>query len=451
MGLAFLSGREPASQAITLVLALWTIGFIIHQPRLGILGIVVIALVPSLRISTGTDVDLYPVVLAIPAVGAVYVLNRMLQQKPILFPSSVYLPLLLFLVAGLFSLGIGNVIWDPSVPKKDNFVLVQLAQWAIFAFSAGAFWLTAALADNEVWLKRMTFCLLLLGGCLAVLRVIPTLSPIYEAISSGAVDRAPFWMLLAAMTGGQLLFNRKLAFPVQMALVLLTFVILYFVFFLERQATSYWVGVIAVLGVLFWLRFPRTRFWVLSFMAILILSGSFIPALWTFAGGEAEWILSGDARLTLIERVVTVSMRNPLTGLGPASYRPYADMTPLFYRGAYWVEPLINSHNNYIDLFAHVGILGLSLLFWFVLRVGILGVHLHRRYVEGFAAGYVNGVLAAGVGSLVIMMLADWILPFIYNMRFYGFQASVLVWLFIGGLVAYENLPRKLAEENTIE
>ena len=43
--------------------------------------------------------------------------------------------------------------------------------------------------------------------------------------------------------------------------------------------------------------------------------------------------------------------------------------------------------------------------------------------------------------SAAIMMLADWFLPFVYNIGFVGFQASVLVWLFLGGLVSLDNLP----------
>ena len=50
-------------------------------------------------------------------------------------------------------------------------------------------------------------------------------------------------------------------------------------------------------------------------------------------------------------------------------------------------------------------------------------------------------MLAAGAARLVIMLFADWILPFVYNIGFPGFQASVLVWLFLGGLVALENMP----------
>ena len=68
-------------------------------------------------------------------------------------------------------------------------------------------------------------------------------------------------------------------------------------------------------------------------------------------------------------------------------------------------------------------------------------MRLRRRFAAGFAAGYVNGMLAVGIGALVVMLFADWILPFVYNIGFQGFQASVLVWLFMGGLVALENMP----------
>ena len=114
--------------------------------------------------------------------------------------------------------------------------------------------------------------------------------------------------------------------------------------------------------------------------------------------------MSGGSRLALIGRVIEVTMRNPITGLGPAAYRPYANMKPLLYGRAYWVAPQINSHNNYVDLFAHGGILGLALFFWFAWEVARLGSRLRKRYApSGFAAGYVNGMLAAGAGALVLM------------------------------------------------
>ena len=56
-------------------------------------------------------------------------------------------------------------------------------------------------------------------------------------------------------------------------------------------------------------------------------------------------------------------------------------------------------------------------------------------------------MLAVGAGALVVMVFADWLLPFVYNIGFPGFQASVLVWLFMGGLVALENMPQPVSSE----
>ncbi len=59
-----------------------------------------------------------------------------------------------------------------------------------------------------------------------------------------------------------------------------------------------------------------------------------------------------------------------------------------------------------------------------------------------------SGMLATLAGIVVIMLLLDWFLPFVYNVGFPGFQASVLVWLFLGGLVAIENWGTSEIEDN---
>jgi O-antigen ligase len=148
--------------------------------------------------------------------------------------------------------------------------------------------------------------------------------------------------------------------------------------------------------------------------------------------------------MVLIGRVLQVTMRNPVTGLGPAAYRPYARVEPLSYGGAYWIDPQINSHNNYVDLFSQTGLLGLGLFFWFAAEVFLLGWRLRTRFTENFAAGYVSAMLAAWASALTVMLFADWILPFVYNIGFPGFQASVLIWLFLGGLVTLEQSTRQL-------
>lgn len=67
---------------------------------------------------------------------------------------------------------------------------------------------------------------------------------------------------------------------------------------------------------------------------------------------------------------------------------------------------------------------------------GVIGI---RAGVGVWGAGGLAGTLAAG-------MLADWVLPFLYNIKITGMRASVLGWLSLGGLVALEETTRRARE-----
>ena len=436
---AALVGAYPSVYWIALFVAAAGAAILLRQPILGFFALVGAALMVPLELGTGTEVRINLAVLLSPALIGVWVLNRALRHEPLVIPPSlVNTPLWLFLLAGLLSLVIGNALWDPAVPRSNNLILVQLAQWAIFAFSAAVFWLMGSLVNKETWLSRLTFFYLAVAGSQAILRVLPGTEGIRRLVTTFATDRAPFWLLLAALAGGQLLFNRDLSTRQRRFFLVVLGAVFYYTFVLERKTLSNLAGVAPVLGMLAWLRWPRWRRAYIALAVVVLLV--FFPAIYQFAGGAAEWEESGGSRLALAGRVVEVSMRNPITGLGPAAYRAYARMKPLLYEGAYWLDPQINSHNNYVDLFSQLGVVGLALFFWFSVQVIRLGWRLHTRFTEGFAAGYVNAMLAAWVGSLVVMLFADWILPFVYNIGFPGFQASVLVWMFLGGLISLDHM-----------
>jgi len=420
---------------------------LLTQPGLGLFILVFAALLVPLDINTGTDVQINPVTLLIPSLVLVWLIDRVRRHDIFIVSSPVNSPLTLFLAASLLSLLIGRATWDAFVPTKSNFVLVQMAQWAIFAFSALAFWLAANLATDEKTLWRLTAFFLLLAGSAAIVRILPGLDGVANRVTTIAFVRAPLWVLLTALAGGQLLWNRRLSRRWRVFLGLVLLAAIFYAFFVEREVVSIWIGIAAVLGVLIWLRFPRLRWPLVVLVLVMAIAGVLFPAIYNFAGGDTEWEVSGGSRLVLIERVLDVAMRNPITGLGPAGYRPYANATPLSYFGATWLAPSISAHNNYVDLFAHGGILGLALFGWFVIELIRMGTRLRVRYTEGFAAAYLNGMLAAGVGALVIMLFADWILPFVYNIGFPGFQASVLIWLFLGGLVSLDNMPQPMTDE----
>jgi hypothetical protein len=431
-------GLHPSRRWLLLLGGGFGAAVLLQQPNLSLLALIAAALVVKFEIDTGTEVKLNVATLLIPALSGLWVLDGIRKRDLHWGSSRLNRPLTFFLLAALLSLLAGNVLWDPAIPKSDNFWLVQLAQWGIFAFAAMAFWLLANLREAETWLPRLIWAFLYLGGGLALLRLLPGVGGTIRKFTTIAFIRAPFWVLLFAAAGGQLLFNQKLDRNQQGFLVAVVMSVFVYAFVDQRETASNWVGIAAVFGVLFWMRFPKLQGVIVTAAIVLTAMGVLFPTLYEFAGGEDEWLLSGGSRLALIERVVRVTMRNPITGLGPASYRNYANVEPLQYRHTVWMNPRVNSHNNYVDLFAHTGLLGLGLFLWFMGELGWLGWRLSQRYTTGFLGGYVNGMFAAWAGSLVLMMLADWILPFVYNIGFPGFQASILVWMFLGGLVAVE-------------
>ncbi len=151
----------------------------------------------------------------------------------------------------------------------------------------------------------------------------------------------------------------------------------------------------------------------------------------------------GRAR-TLYASVLDLVKDHPILGLGPAAYRHYGH-TQWLSSGvghALWIRPNVSSHNNYIDLYAQVGVVGLGLFLWFLAEVGVLGWRLLSCFDPGFEEGYLNGAVGGLAGTLIAMMLADWFLPFVYNIGFPGFRTSALAWMFLGGLVALEQRVR---------
>jgi hypothetical protein len=146
---------------------------------------------------------------------------------------------------------------------------------------------------------------------------------------------------------------------------------------------------------------------------------------------EYSWGTRLDAWLIVTEIVKA----SPLFGLGFANYYWY---TPIFRIRGYAVR--FNSHSQYVDLLAETGVIGLLIFFWFIWEVAKLGLSLRDRVPEGFAQAYVYSALGGLAGTVFAGFLVDWVLPFVYNIGLNGFRASVLGWLFLGGLVSLERM-----------
>ena len=68
-------------------------------------------------------------------------------------------------------------------------------------------------------------------------------------------------------------------------------------------------------------------------------------------------------------------------------------------------------------------------------------MRLRQRIPEGgFEWAFVVACLAGVPGTAVAAFLGDWVLPFVYNVNMRGMRASIMGWLFLGGLVVLERI-----------
>jgi O-antigen ligase len=455
LGLAALLGQWSSTRTLMLGAGILGLLVLLQQPGLGLVALAALSFTLPFTVGTGTEVALTPPVFLIPAVIGVWLLDGLRRGELRVPASRTVLPLLLFLAGGLLSLLAGRAYWDPLVPQPGNLLLVQLAQWGIFALSAAVYLVAGNLGTREGWLQAATFVFLALASVVVLEFYLPPLQHFLGWSSSQMANRSLFWVWLAALAAGQLLFNRRLPAWTRLWLLALLSGTTYVLWFQMNNWVSGWVpftvAAVAVVWLWFWRR--NRALAVVVAMVLLVLTMMLYPTLFQHAGGEREFQVSWGGRLGLYRATLELVEDHPLLGLGPAAYRHYG-LTRWLAMGlgrALYLQPRISSHNNYIDVYAQMGLVGLGLFVWFLVEVGLLGWRLRSRFGEGpdagFAVGYVHGALGGLAGTLVAMLLADWFLPFVYNIGFPGFRTSVLAWMFLGGLAALEQICRCAGEQ----
>jgi O-antigen ligase len=188
------------------------------------------------------------------------------------------------------------------------------------------------------------------------------------------------------------------------------------------------------LGVIFWLRFPRLGLLLVA-AGIAIFAIKFSSILNLVSTDTQGTLFPLYARLAAWQIALQATSPNWLFGLGPSNYYNAVELYPIL---GYNVR--FSSHNNYVDLVAQTGLLGLAAFFWFVAAYAREAWSLRFRPADGFARTYVNACLGALVAMLAAGFLGDWFLPFVYNVGLKGFRASVLGWLFLGGVIAIKGI-----------
>ena len=399
---------------------------ILRWPPLGLIALVISSFVLPWEIGTGTNTGLNVTIVLLSMLIALWAADTVWRKRKTLAPiTRSEFGLIAFSIVAVIAFGVGQLPWFHLAQAAP--MPAQLGGLAIVLLSAGAFLLVGRRVRDVSWLRRLTFTFLILGGFFVVAGFVPGLRSfvgrIYHHDSVGGL----FWTWLVALAFSQAVFNRRLALHWRLGLLGLVAAAIYATLFLNRSWATGWLPALVALVVVLWAGAPRLGLAV-TLAGAALLALNIKPAIDLIMINEQYSLLTRLEAWRIVAEIVKTS---PLIGLGPANYYWY---TPLFPILGWSIR--FNSHNQYVDIVAQAGLLGLACFLWFIWEIGKEGWRLRREVPVGFSRAYVYGAIGGLAGTLVAGMLADWMLPFVYNVGLSGFRASLFPWLFLGGLMS---------------
>ena len=349
------------------------------------------------------------------------------RRRAAIDSARVVLAAIAFIAVSLTSFVAGQYPWFPIAGAPLG---AQLTGLTLFLLSVGLFLVLGHQINHLVQLRQLTWLFLGAGALVCLGDVIPAFGMVSHWTNPGTLGSL-FWTWLVALSFSQAALNRRLSLFVRISLFSLTALVLYRGLFLAFSWASGWLPPLVALGVVLFFVLPRFS---LSLALFGLPAGLFLASkVWTLMMANEQY--SYVTRLEAWQIILRVVERSPLIGLGPANYNFYTAFFP--FRGWY---ARFCSHNNYMDLLAQTGFLGLLAFCWFAFEIVHMGWRLRSLVPPGFARAYVIGTIGGLVGTLVSGMLADWIIPFYYNIGIQGFRSSLLFWVFAGGILALKRM-----------
>ena len=394
---------------------------LLKQPNYGFLLILLSAALVPFSGPSGLNAAMLMVVLML----GLWIMDMVVvKHNFVLIRSRVMLPIISFLVVSVIALGMGQVSWFVFAHQAP--LNSQLGGFSIFIFSISAMLLAAHLIKDIRWLELIVWVFIGIGAFYVLGRALhlPFIDRIFQR---GFTAGSMFWTWLVALAVSQIIYNDKLIYRIKALLIGVVILTFYVAIVQAYDWKSGWLPPLAAVGVLILNRYRKL---ILLAIPIVLFAGSYI-VLDLIASDDYSW----GTRLDAWKIVLTISRVSPILGMGFSNYYWY---TPLFPIRGWRVS--FNSHSQFVDLIAQTGYVGLLCFLWLLFETGRLSWRLAGRLPKGFARAYSNGVFAGIIATLVAAFLVDWVLPFVYNIGLTGFRASVLPWIFMGGLLAVEQM-----------
>jgi O-antigen ligase len=230
------------------------------------------------------------------------------------------------------------------------------------------------------------------------------------------------------------LFNKNLSRLKRALLLLLVGAWVYYSFILATSWVSGWLPMAMACVAITYMRSKR--------LFLLAAAGGMIYVIINFNFYWETIVMSeqeegsGTGRIELWERNLGHIVKHPFFGMGPAGYAVY--------NVSYHPEDARSTHNNYFDIAAQTGVIGLGVFLWMFITFIRLAAQLRRTLAgrRDFEEAFANAAQGGAIAAMVAMMLGDWVLPFAYNEGIAGFDNASYTWLFLGCLVSLYHIVR---------
>ncbi len=400
----------------------------IQNPGLGVIALILTAVAFPVHFGPNQGELSLPVLLAV-GVCSSWLVGLILSRRG--FSIRAFSPVglgLALLAAAFWSAAVGQFPVFAAAPAP---LRAQVGGLLIFGLSIGLFICLSQGVRSVAEIRNMTW-IFLFAGLFVLVMYRPQLDAIAVKTIYPKTIGSAFWTWLVALSAGQALFNFRMRPLARAACMLLALAAIADGIILRGDWASGWAPALVVMGVLVTLRFPGITLGA-GLLSAPIVGYFLIPIVDRVLEVESYSLKS---RMAAWETLWDVISASPVFGLGPSNYYHFTELFPTL---GWYVK--FSSHQQYIDLVAQVGFFGFAIFLLFMATLLHALWRLRSKTPPGgFERAFVTSALAGAIGCLASGMLADWLLPFVYNIGLKGFRSSLLFWAFLGLAMALHRM-----------
>jgi hypothetical protein len=431
-----LFGRSSLEFLFLVILMALGVLLVLYRLEVGVLAIVFTSFFVRFSLATGTSAEVPMSLVVSGVVVLIWIFSMLMRGRVQLARGNYVAPVLLFILLSVLSVPYSWLFFLPDLfaqvgPRRSGlgFGFVQIGGVTLMVLLPIVMLMAANVLRKEIWFK-VIFAIVLI---VAIPELAQRLGPfgVRFGTSLSIKTGASYSLWVVALTVGQALFNTSLKTWQRLILVAIGAIWLYYGAELGATWFSGWIPAFTALMFLAFMRSRKLFLGILVVVALIFVlrPSHYIDYIW-------EDAINYDSNRFDIWSIIifdlTLTKTNLFLGAGPAGYLPVYEY---YYPGHAWV-----SHNNYIDIIAELGLVGISLFLWMLYAIFRTGWLQRERMPTPFLRGFNYGVLAGFVGTLIAMGLGDWHIPFVYNIGIPGFDFAVFGWLLIGGMLALEHM-----------